>query len=164
MDTLTMYSPWLEKARTFVTKTADQAGHAWLHPLAQRLLPERVEEKALALWTGALRQPHPTAPSVPGLPAHAFTVDGAGQRLATWDWGRAAPTVLLVHGWNGHAGQLARWVAPLHAAGFHVAAFDQPGHGLSTGSRTTLLDMRDAVVAVARKLTPVHAIVAHSLG
>jgi pimeloyl-ACP methyl ester carboxylesterase len=175
MDTLTMHSPWLEKARTFVTNATARgraqtaawrqaAALPWLHPLVQRLAPDLVEEKALALWTRPVRPARPTAPLVPELPAHAFTVDGAGEQLAAWDWGRPAPTVLLVHGWNGHAGQLAKWVAPLHAAGFHVAAFDQPGHGLSTGSRVTLLGLRDAVMAVARKLTPVHAIVAHSLG
>src|SRR5713226_3654916 len=37
--------------------------------------------------------------------------------LATWRWGDG-PTVLLVHGWGGHAGRLASFVGPLTEAGF----------------------------------------------
>ncbi len=44
-------------------------------------------------------------------------------------WG-SGPTVYLVHGWAGHAGQLAPFVAPARrAAGFRVVAFDAPSHG-----------------------------------
>jgi len=43
------------------------------------------------------------------------------QWLRAWIWGNG-PTVLLVHGWNGRAGQLAEFVPPLLEAGFQVVA------------------------------------------
>ena len=92
-----------------------------------------------------------------------FAVDAGGEQLAVWEWG-AGPTILLVHGWNGQARQLARLVPPLVAAGYQVVAFDQPAHGASTGARTNLVELSRAVEAVARKVAPVHGVIAHSLG
>src|SRR4051812_36973010 len=42
--------------------------------------------------------------------------------LPLWTWGDdpKAPTVLLVHGWEGRGGQLATFVPALRAAGFRV--------------------------------------------
>jgi pimeloyl-ACP methyl ester carboxylesterase len=83
--------------------------------------------------------------------------------LATWSFG-AGPTVMLVHGWSGHAGQFEPWIEALVAAGYRVVLFDAPAHGLSTGTRTTLMDFAGAVQHVAGLSGPIHAIVAHSFG
>jgi pimeloyl-ACP methyl ester carboxylesterase len=91
------------------------------------------------------------------------TTRSAPTRLAAWSWGEG-PAVLLVHGWSGHAGQMAGFVAPLVGAGFRVVAFDQPAHGLSAGPRTNSLRMRDAVRAVGQQVGALHALVGHSLG
>jgi pimeloyl-ACP methyl ester carboxylesterase len=80
-----------------------------------------------------------------------------------WAWGQG-PTVLLAHGWNGHAGQLSSFIRPLVEAGFRVVAFDQPAHGHSRGKRTTVLKMAEALKSIARAAGPLHAVVAHSLG
>jgi pimeloyl-ACP methyl ester carboxylesterase len=100
-------------------------------------------------------------------PRSGDTVSPAGRQtgslLRAWSWGEG-PTVLLVHGWSGHSGQMAGFVSPLVAAGYRVVAFDQPAHGLSTGPRTNSLTMRDAVLAVGREVGPLHALVGHSLG
>jgi pimeloyl-ACP methyl ester carboxylesterase len=163
MSSLTLSSASLssKKARTFVSNATIAA---WTHPLVAQLLPGLVERRAVAAFATPMRTPRPAAPEVPGLAAHRFTVDTPAARLAVWDWGAAGPTVLLVHGWNGAAAQLAPFVAPLVRAGFTVAAFDQPGHGLSSGRRATVLTMRDAVRAAAAALGPLHAVVGHSLG
>jgi pimeloyl-ACP methyl ester carboxylesterase len=94
---------------------------------------------------------------------HPFQVESGTEQLAAWEWGNG-PTLLLVHGWNGRASQMGRFVAPFVAAGFHVVAFDQPAHGRSTGTRTNLPEMARAVQAVARKVAPVYGVIAHSLG
>jgi pimeloyl-ACP methyl ester carboxylesterase len=125
--------------------------------------PAAAERIALEMWAHPHRRREPRPPEVPGLPAHRFYLSVGLERLALWDWGEG-PTVLLVHGWNGHAGQMARFVAPLVAAGHHVVAFDMPAHGLSTGTRTNLIAMTDAVLAVAHRLGPIHGVIAHSLG
>ncbi len=84
-------------------------------------------------------------------------------RVATWRWGEG-PAVLLVHGWGGHAGRLARFVAPLTEAGFSVAAFDAPGHGASEGKQCDLSDFLRALRGVARDCGGVVALIGHSLG
>ena len=86
-----------------------------------------------------------------------------GGRLAAWSWG-SGPRVLLVHGWGGHAGRLARFVGPLVEAGFSVVAFDAPAHGDSSGRTSTLPDFVDAILAVAAEGGPVSAVIAHSMG
>lgn len=92
-----------------------------------------------------------------------FVVPFLDGRLVAWSWGRG-PTVLLTHGWNGRATQLAGFVAPLRAAGFRVVAFDMLGHGQSTGSRANIVQFADAITAVAEAAGGAHGVVAHSMG
>jgi pimeloyl-ACP methyl ester carboxylesterase len=102
-------------------------------------------------------------PEVPGLTAVHSRLSFRDGSLSVSEWGRG-PAVLLVHGWNGHAGQLSALVAPLVAAGRRVVVFDQPAHGRSSGQRATLIDFAGAVRTVADAVGPLEAIVAHSLG
>jgi pimeloyl-ACP methyl ester carboxylesterase len=55
-------------------------------------------------------------------------------------------------------------VAPLVEAGYHVVAFDHPAHGQSGGTRATYPKFTEALMTVARRVAPVHAVVAHSMG
>jgi pimeloyl-ACP methyl ester carboxylesterase len=87
---------------------------------------------------------------------------GAETRIQAWKWG-AGPAILLVHGWEGRGSQLASFVEPLVAAGYSVVAFDAPGHGASSGNRSSLPHFAYAVRVVANTHAP-HAIIAHSLG
>ena len=132
--------------------------------LLGRLAPAAADRRALALFATPRRSSAPRPPQVPGLQAHRFRIATDAGELTAWDWGEGARTVLLVHGWNGHAGQMTGFVAPLVRAGFHVVAFDQPAHGQSAGKRATVLLFEQAVLAVARRLGPIHAVIAHSLG
>ena len=125
--------------------------------------PPRPRAWALRLWSTPRRPAPPRPPQVPELPARPLAVALGGAPLAAWSWGQG-PTVLLVHGWSGYAGQMTAFVAPLVAAGFRVVAFDHPAHGQSPGRTSNSLRMRDAVLAVARAAGPVHALIAHSLG
>jgi hypothetical protein len=101
--------------------------------------------------------------------ARRFDVRVGGERLAAWSWGSAAEspeasrTVLLTHGWNGRAAQLAPIARAIAAAGWRAVSFDHPAHGESTGTVTDLPEMAAAIEAVA-EVTGAQAIVAHSLG
>src|SRR6201999_2421848 len=83
--------------------------------------------------------------------------------LAVYRWGDG-PSVLLVHGWGGSAGQMTAFGEPLREAGFSVVAFHAPGHGASTGSWLAIPRFAAALAAVARFHGPLHGIIAHSLG
>ncbi|HTL33239.1 MAG TPA: alpha/beta hydrolase [Kofleriaceae bacterium] len=87
--------------------------------------------------------------------------------IATWRWGRSdAPTILLVHGWEGRGSQLGAFVAPLLAAGLSVVAFDAPGHGSSPSNRLYLTDLADTIADVAASIGGgnLHGVIAHSFG
>ena len=99
----------------------------------------------------------------PFIAGHRFSIAEDGPELAVWDWGEGR-TVLLVHGWNGNAAQLSGFVPPLVRAGYYVAAPDLPAHGASAGSRSNVRAMADALLRVGRRVGPVHAVIAHSLG
>jgi len=54
------------------------------------------------------------------------------------DTGRG--TVLIIHGYYDHAGIVRNMIALALDSGFTVAAIDLPGHGLSTGRRSSIED------------------------
>lgn len=85
-------------------------------------------------------------------------------RIRAWSWG-SGPAVYLVHGWEGRGSQLSPFVRPLVERGFRVVTWDAPGHGASSGSRSSLPHFTWALRGVvdAAGEEP-HAIVAHSLG
>lgn len=87
-----------------------------------------------------------------------------GRRLVSWSWGAPGPAVLLVHGWEGRGAQLGAFLSPLLSKGFRVVTFDGPGHGISDGNRSSLVEMGAAVLDAARELGPFHGAVAHSAG
>jgi len=127
------------------------------------LAPQRAEALALRLFATPQRPLRTGDPEVT-LPGHRFTIEAGGHRLAAWDWGREGPTVILTHGWSGHAGQMAGFVAPLVRAGYYVVAFDHPAHGQSEGKQANYLTVAAALTAVARRVGPVHAVIGHSFG
>ncbi|MDX2193258.1 MAG: alpha/beta fold hydrolase [Gemmatimonadales bacterium] len=88
-----------------------------------------------------------------------------GSRLAAWRWGPAgAPTALLVHGWSSHAGRFAVLGPALVALGWRVVTYDNPAHGASPGSRSSLPQFAAALRAVADAVGGVRVAVGHSLG
>lgn len=80
-----------------------------------------------------------------------------------WSWGEG-PNVFLVHGWEGRGSQLSAFAAPLVAAGFRVLGWDAPGHGASSGKRSSLVHFAWGVRQVAEAMGEPHAVIAHSLG
>src|SRR5262249_50688097 len=98
--------------------------------------------------------------------AEALELTVHGRRVAGWAFGADGPTVLLVHGWGGTAGQLIRFAAPLVARGLRVVAYDAPGHGFSDESRlgarqSSFLEVEATLLAAAERHGPFHAVVAH---
>ncbi|MBK4736671.1 alpha/beta fold hydrolase [Noviherbaspirillum pedocola] len=74
------------------------------------------------------------------------------------------PAVLLLHGWEGQASDMAAFAPPLLTAGFTVLAMELPAHGGSSGTQASIPDLARALQAVADALGPLHAVIAHSMG
>jgi pimeloyl-ACP methyl ester carboxylesterase len=90
---------------------------------------------------------------------------GESTVIKAWRWGGSDRIVILLHGWEGRGAQLAAFAPPLVAAGYSVVAFDAPGHGASSGNRSSLPHFTWALRGVADAVGgQPHAIIAHSLG
>ena len=80
-------------------------------------------------------------------------------------------TVVILHGYMGHCGLLSKLIRNLTEAGFAVAAYDLPGHGLSSGQPTAIDDfsqytdsLSDFLTIVRQKLKGPYHIIGHSMG
>ncbi|HZF12566.1 MAG TPA: alpha/beta fold hydrolase [Thermoanaerobaculia bacterium] len=93
----------------------------------------------------------------------AFSLTALGQRVVGRAWGEG-PTLFLVHGWGGHAGQMTPFVEPAVAAGFRAVAIDLPGHGESAGSVSSVVHCAAALDRAAALFGPVRGLLAHSFG
>ncbi len=112
-------------------------------------------------------------PSTMGLDGEAFTI--LTERGAIRGWVvRAAReprlTVIVVHGWQSHAGDMLGWIAPILESGCHAVVYDTLGHGDSDASEFTsirhfLEDLR-TVLAHVRMVPDASgtALMGHSMG
>ena len=83
--------------------------------------------------------------------------------IQLYRWGTGSTTVLLVHGWEGHAGNFADLVPHLLAKNFSILAFDGPSHGASSKGETSSFEFTDLVTALIKKFEPQH-LISHSFG
>ncbi len=95
--------------------------------------------------------------------SHVYSVPTGDGRLAVREAGEG-PAVLLVHGWEGQASDLAAIARTLLAQGHRVLAVDLPAHGASTGDHTSIPASARALRALQQVSGPLHAVVAHSVG
>lgn len=69
-----------------------------------------------------------------------------GQSVMTYDFGDVDdPPILLVHGWEGQAGDFYRLIPSLLDAKYRVITFDGPAHGESTGKTTNMIDFAKVI-------------------
>lgn len=84
--------------------------------------------------------------------------------IQKYEWGqRFSKTALLVHGWEGAAGNFAPVVDILLCKGYRVVAFDAPSHGLSSKGKTTMFAFADFLESQWSKLNP-QLVISHSFG
>lgn len=118
--------------------------------IAAYAVPRRLREPRVA---DRLRSP----------PTRGTRVASRWGELAAWRHGDG-PAVLLVHGYEDDNSLWAPLIDTLVERGCPLVAFDLPGHGASGGTWGASFEGTDAVVAVADRLGPIRAVVAHSAG
>lgn len=90
--------------------------------------------------------------------------DSSQGKLKVYHWqGERKENVLLVHGWEGRATQLYKFVQPLLDEGYSVLAFDGPAHGASEGKKTTLPLFAKTIEDIYKAFDISH-VIAHSFG
>ena len=132
---------------------------------ASAISPELAAAGAKPLFLSTRRHPVPARERTYLQNAERVELPGNPGPLAAWLWGReGAPTVVLLHGWEGRGSQLGAFVAPLVAAGFRVVALDAPGHGDSPGRSSSLVAIASALRLAGERYGPLAGVVAHSAG
>lgn len=96
--------------------------------------------------------------------ATAKDISVNGKRIRTYNWGNAAPEVLLVHGWEGRAGNMAGFALEFEKRGISSLAFDAPAHGDSEGKRSTLFAYADVMAEIFAQHPSIRILVSHSFG
>lgn len=82
-------------------------------------------------------------------------------QLYTWKGGNKK--ILLIHGWEGQAGNFSDLVEELLAHGYTIYSFDFPSHGFSSKGKTNLFDFTDLIVFLIKK-HQIKMLVSHSFG
>jgi pimeloyl-ACP methyl ester carboxylesterase len=127
--------------------------------------PELAGEGAARLFLSTRRHPVPERDRAQLQSARRWELATDQGALAAWTWGlEGAPTIVLLHGWEGRASQLGAFVPPLVAAGYRVVGLDGPGHGESPGRSSSLVALGKALLAMGGHLGPLAGVVAHSAG
>lgn len=89
-----------------------------------------------------------------------------GHQVVEYHWGPAdGPLVLLSYGWGYNAGRWRHFVPSLVKAGFHVLAYDPPGHGKNDGERLLNIVINSAIQqGLIRKYGRPEVFIGHSFG
>jgi len=85
-------------------------------------------------------------------------------QIQKYRWGKQNhKTALLIHGWEGQAGNFAAIIDVLVQQNYSVVAFDAPAHGKSSTSETNMFEFADFLESQFTNLNP-HLIISHSFG
>lgn len=83
--------------------------------------------------------------------------------IQLYQWGNGNKKILLVHGWEGHAGNFAAIIDRLLQEDYTVLSFDGPSHGASSHGKTSSFEFIDLVVTLIRDHQPTQ-LISHSFG
>jgi len=83
--------------------------------------------------------------------------------IRTYEWGEEGDKILLIHGWEGQAGNFSDLIEKLLINGFKVIAFDGPSHGFSSKGETSLLEFSELVGTLIKEYN-VTKLMSHSFG
>jgi len=84
-------------------------------------------------------------------------------KIKTYKWDNGGEAILLIHGWEGQAGNFADLIEKLIKKGYTIFSFDGPSHGFSSKGKTSLFDFSELVAVLIRKFE-VKKLVSHSFG
>ena len=96
--------------------------------------------------------------------AEKFTYKYKQFDLQTYLWNKDAnKKAIVIHGWEGQAGNFGAIIPVLVEEGFCVTSFDAPSHGFSSKGNTSMMDYMDVVGEFLQKEN-YDLIITHSFG
>jgi len=84
-------------------------------------------------------------------------------KIQTYKWEGGKDKILLIHGWEGQAGNFSEIIKELIQNNFSVYAFDGPSHGFSSRGKTSLFEFTELVGVLIEKFK-VSQLISHSFG
>lgn len=96
--------------------------------------------------------------------SHRKTLTFRDFNIQTYTWGDSEDkTALLVHGWEGQAGNFGGIIPLLLEKGYRVISFDAPSHGYSSKGQTNMFDFIETVSLFLKEHRP-NLVLSHSFG
>ncbi len=89
--------------------------------------------------------------------------EGFNIRTYAWNSNGSKEAILLIHGWEGQAGNFSDIVERLTKADYRIYSFDGPSHGMSSKGSTSLFEFVELVGVLIRKYD-VKNLISHSFG
>jgi len=78
-------------------------------------------------------------------------------------WGHG-PLIVMMHGWSGSGTQFRKFIPSLIKAGYRIALFDAPSHGINPGKKSHLIEFSDTLIVIQKKLGDINTVISHSFG
>ncbi len=91
------------------------------------------------------------------------TIDFQDFKIQLYEWKGGEKSVLLIHGWEGQAGNFSDIIKRLKAENYTIYAFDAPSHGFSSSGKTSFFEFCD-IVGILIKKYQVDTLISHSFG
>jgi len=135
----------------------------WVFPKFESVATQAAHKWFVNLFFSPLRYPIPGNEREILQRAKQFTVNLGEKEVVCYTWGKG-PVILLVHGWAGRASQFKSFVEYFTASGYTTLSFDAPAHGLSKGKETTIIDFKDSILEIEKRIGKIDAVIGHSLG
>jgi len=121
--------------------------------------PQKAAVKALDMFFTPKKHPSKSWETDALKTAKRITLEGGINCLV---WGQGKP-ILLMHGWEGRASQMAVFL-PYLSDQYQLIALNAPAHGLSEGMRSNPHKFIKAIFTAQQHFGDFHAIVGHSMG
>ncbi|MEM6765971.1 MAG: alpha/beta fold hydrolase [Bacteroidota bacterium] len=96
--------------------------------------------------------------------AHKERVPYQEFEVQKYSWGNPShPRILMIHGWEGRAGNFGGLVETLVQKGYYVIAYDAPAHGKSSSGKTSMFQALSFVSEMIGTHQP-EILISHSFG
>ena len=134
----------------------------WLFPKLEKLAPSLAGYLARRIFFHPFRYKTPQRELIWREKAESFLIEYNGKNVMVYVYGEGVP-VVMTHGWSGRGTQFLSFIEKFIEKGFKVVTFDAPGHGLSSGRETSVIEFAALVKLLAEKYKA-EFLIGHSLG
>lgn len=133
-------------------------------PIAEQLPAPLLEKYVSNLFLRPVKVKHPKSEQKFLSSAWMKKVRVGNHDIMTYEWGNGSKAVFLVHGWAGRATQFRDMIDFLIDHDYRVTAFDLPSHGLSSGSKTSIVEIGTIMMELQKTLGHFESAITHSFG